>query len=853
MKKLLFSFCLLSFVSSLFGQGLDYYLPKNVTYNPAIPTPKSVIYHEVGEWHVTHDRLVNYMKAVAAASDRITLQVTGYTYEGRPQLALIITSPQNQKNIETLRTQHLALSDPSKSTAMNVEDMPDVVWMGYSIHGNESSGANASLLAAYYLAAAQGPEIDALLKNTIILIDPSFNPDGLNRFATWANMHKSATAVTDPNAREFNEVWPGGRFNHYWFDLNRDWLPAQHVESKNRLAFYHQWMPNIFTDHHEMGSNASFFFQPGVPSRANPNTPAMNQELTGKIGNFHAKFLDSIGSFYFTKEGYDDFYYGKGSTYPDINGGIGILFEQASSRGHAQDTENGLLTFPFTIRNQFTTTLSTLAAARSMRSELLNYQRNFYKDVQKEAAASSIKGYVFGDVWDKSRTYQFIDILLRHGIEVYQAKDNITADGKNFAAASSFVVPTNQPQYKVIKTIFEKTLEYKDSLFYDVTAWTFPLAFNLPYAPLTAATAALQGNKVTTAVKPVGSIKGGSSDYAYLFNWDDYYAPKLLYNLQAAGLNVKVATQKLEAATSAGIQKFNYGSIMVSVMGQSKSPDQLFSIIGNAVKETGVDVYSIPSGLAAGGIDLGSGSFLKIKMPKIMMFGGTGTSATDVGEIWHLLDQKFNIPVSIVDVDRFGSIASDKYNVIIMPSGGYNNLEKAGQDKLRNWVSSGGTLIATEDAVKWLSTAGLTKVNFKNTDSDKKDTTAMLPYYLRADNMRARDMTGSIFEARMDLTHPICYGYRQPTVSVFKANNLFMDPNNGAYDTPVMYTANPLQSGYLYRGFKDVIKNSAVINIDAVGRGKIISMVDNLNLRAFWYGTSKLFLNSVFFGDIIRL
>ena len=229
MKKLLFSFCLLSFVSSLFGQGLDYYLPKNVTYNPAIPTPKSVIYHEVGEWHVTHDRLVNYMKAVAAASDRITLQVTGYTYEGRPQLALIITSPQNQKNIETLRTQHLALSDPFKSTAMNVEDMPDVVWMGYSIHGNESSGANASLLAAYYLAAAQGPEIDALLKNTIILIDPSFNPDGLNRFATWANMHKSATAVTDPNAREFNEVWPGGRFNHYWFDLNRDWLPAQHV------------------------------------------------------------------------------------------------------------------------------------------------------------------------------------------------------------------------------------------------------------------------------------------------------------------------------------------------------------------------------------------------------------------------------------------------------------------------------------------------------------------------------------------------------------------------------------------------------------------------------------------------
>jgi hypothetical protein len=853
MKQLLLFSLLFSFFSPGQAQSLDYYLPKNVTYNSAIPTPKSVIYHEVGEWHVTHDRLVNYMKAVDAASDRITLQVTGFTYEGRPQLALIITSPENQKNIEQIRQQHLALTDPSKSATINVDNMPDVVWMGYSIHGNESSGANASLLAVYYLAAAQGPAIDELLKNTVILIDPSFNPDGLNRFATWANMHKSATPVTDPAAREFNEVWPGGRFNHYWFDLNRDWLPAQHVESKNRLAFYHQWMPNIFTDHHEMGSNSSFFFQPGVPSRANPNTPKLNQELTGKIGNYHAKYLDSIGSLYFTKEGYDDFYYGKGSTYPDINGGIGILFEQASSRGHAQETENGLLTFPFTIRNQFTTTLSTLEAAKNLRKELLTYQKNFYSDVQKEAAASAIKGYVFGDAWDKSRTYHLVDILLRHGIDVYEAKSTITAEGKTFAPATSFIVPTNQPQYKVIKTIFEKTLEYKDSLFYDVTAWTFPLAFNLPYAAITTPTVAMQGDKVLTATRPTGNIKGGSSSYAYLFSWDDYYAPKLLYQLQKGGLGVKVATQKLEALTAEGVKKFDYGTILINVKGQTKTPEEVYKIINDAVAGTGVVVYSIASGLSSGGIDLGSASFNTVKLPKVMMFGGTGTSATDVGEIWHLLDQKFNVPVSIVDVERFGSVAADKYNVIIMPSGSYNNLDKNAQDKLRSWVSSGGTLIATEDAVRWLSNAGFTKVTFKYADRDKNDTASMEPYYLRSDNVRAREMTGSIFEAKMDLTHPICYGYKLPTVSVFKANNMFMDGNNSPYDTPVMYTADPLQSGYIYRGYKNVIKNSAVINIDVLGRGKIISMVDNLNLRAFWYGTSKLFMNSIFFGDIIRL
>ncbi|HVG42610.1 MAG TPA: hypothetical protein VM888_13440, partial [Chitinophagaceae bacterium] len=377
-------------------------------------------------------------------------------------------------------------------------------------------------------------------------------------------------------------------------------------------------------------------------------------------------------------------------------------------------------------------------------------------------------------------------------------------------------------------------------------------AFNLPYAAVTTSTAALQGNKVTSAVKPTGSIKGGQSNYAYLFSWEDFYAPKLLYQLQTKGLLAKVATQKLDATTSEGAKKFDYGTILINVKGQTKTPQEVFAIINEAVMNSGVTVYSIGSGLSTNGIDLGSASFNSVKLPKVMMFAGNGTSATDVGEIWHLLDQKFNVPVSIVDVDRFNGVAADKYNVIIMPSGSYNGLEKNAQDKLRAWVSAGGTLIATEDAVRWLSTTGLTKVTFRN-DNERRDTTAILPYYLRSDNVRAREMTGSIFEAKMDLTHPLCYGYKQSTVSVFKANNLFMNGNNNPYDTPVMYTASPLQSGYMYRGYKDLIKNSASINIDAVGRGKIISMVDNLNLRAFWFGTSKLFMNSLFFGDIIRL
>jgi hypothetical protein len=838
-------------ITNCLAQDLSYYLPKNVTYDPAIPTPKSVIGHEVGEWHVTHDRLVNYMKAIAASSNRVSLQPLGMTYEGRQQLVLIITSPKNQKNLETIRQQHVQLTEAGQSASLNINDMPIVVWIGHSIHGNESSGANASLLSAYYLAAAQGPAIDALLDNTVILLDPSFNPDGLNRFASWVNTNKSQTQVSDPNSREFNEMWPGGRYNHYWFDLNRDWLPAQHQESQNRLAMFHAWKPNILTDHHEQGSAASFFFQPGVPSRVNPNTPQKNQDLTAALAQFHAKSLDSIGSLYFTKEGYDDFYYGKGSTYPDINGSIGILFEQASSRGHAQETDNGLLTFPFSIRNQFVTALSTLEGAKNMRKDFLTYQRDFYKDVVKESEAFPIKAFVIGDESDKVRTNIFIQMLLRHQVDIYQLKQDYTADGKTFKAGSSYVIPTAQKQFKIIKTVFEKTLEYKDSLFYDVTAWTMPLAFGLPYSEVK--TGIGLGAKVTAVTTPALNVHHAANTYAYAFRWNEFNAPQLLYRLQSKGIVSKVATQKFKMTLNGQPENFDYGTIVIPVGMQKIKGDQLANLMDDCTKNTGVEIYSLSTGLSIGGIDLGSASFNNVKTPRIMMFGGTGTSATDVGEIWHMLDIRFNMPVSIVDVERFNAINPSKYNVIIMPSGTYTNLDKAAQEKLRVWVSGGGTLIATEEATKYLSTNGFTKVIFRSTEDKNKDTTLQLPYYLRSDELRAKEMAGSLFEAKLDLTHPLCYGYKDPFVSIFKSNILFMDQNNEPYDSPVMYTDNPLQSGYLFRGYKNVVRNSAVINIDNLGRGKVISMVDNLNFRAFWLGTTKLFMNAIYFGDIIRL
>jgi len=846
-----FRFIVPALLACLFShaQDLSYYLPSNVTYNPAIPTPESVIGHKVGEFHVSHDRLVNYMKAVAAANPgRILIEQTGLTYENRPQLLLTISSPANIKRIGDIKKEHSLLVDPKRSASLNTATMPAVVWMGYSIHGNEPSGVNASLLAAYYLAAAQGPAVDDLLEHTVILLDPSFNPDGMNRFATWVNNNRSINAlVTDPASREFNEPWPGGRTNHYYFDLNRDWLPAQQPESRNRLAKFHEWNPNILTDHHEQGSNASFFFQPGVPSRVNPNTPKRNQEITGLIGNYHAKFLDSIGSLYFTKEGYDDFYYGKGSTYPDVNGAIGILFEQASSRGHAQETENGLLTFPFTIRNQFVTTLSTLEAARNLRKTLLDYQRDFFVNAQQEATAFPVKGYLFGDAYDKNKTAILVEMLLRHQIEVRTVKQDISADGKTFKAGSAYIIPTQQRQFKLIKGIFEKMFKYEDSLFYDISSWTLPLAFNLPYAELKAIDPAAYGDALTSAEKPAGTVKGGQSNYAYAFDWDDYYAPKLLYALQRRGLMTKVATQLFSAVG----RSFNYGTILVPVQTQQANVDNIYKWIDAAARESGVTVYALPGGLSSSGIDLGSGSFSSLRQPRIMLMSGAGTSSNDAGEVWYLMDQRFSIPVSMVEVDRLGGANLSKYNTIIMAAGSYSNMDKGVQEKLSSWVASGGTLIASEEAAQFLSRSGITKVLFKK-DETKKDTTASLPYYLRMDEQRARDMPGSIFEARMDITHPLCYGYRNNSVAIFKSNGIYMDRNNGPYSAPVAFTASPLLSGYLHPSNAPLVKNMAEVNIDAIGSGRVISIADNLNFRALWLGTNKMFMNAVFFGTLVR-
>ncbi len=849
MKKglLLISLIIWNLVDSTAQNELDYYLPDPVEINKDIPSPKEILGYEVGEKHVSHEDLIRYMQLLSAASDRIQLEIYGYTHEGRPLLLLTISDPDNLKNIERIRMNHLKLSDPTLSPSLNPEKEPVVIWMGYSVHGNEPSGLNASILVAYYLASNGSDEIKSLLKNTIILLDPSINPDGYSRFAQWVNQFKSNVTITDPNNLELNEPWPGGRTNHYWVDLNRDWLLLQQPESKTRLSKFHQWLPNILTDHHEMESDGTFFFQPGIPSRNNPNTPAETFLLTDKIGAYHAAALDRIGSLYYSRETFDDFYYGKGSTYPDINGGVGILFEQASSRGLARQTDHGTLTFPFTIRNQFTTSLSTLKASDELRAELLDHQRNFYIQAMKEAQEDPVKAYVVDAQDDPIRLLHFSKILAQHQIGLFRLSGNAEINGHTYDQENSLVIPTYQKQYKLIRNLFEKMINFQDSLFYDVSAWTLPPAFDLPYDALNEK----QFKSLhLTPYQPEDEIPagnfGGESAYGYLIRWNQYNSPMALYRLQEKGISVFVAEKKF--TTSDG-KNYEEGTLFIPVQTQPFQGNTLKYYLSEISVSTGIDIFPVSSGYTVRGINLGSPKMEPLKKPKMLLLVGDGISSYEAGEVWHLMDIRYRIPLTLVSINQFNTTNLHEYNKIIMVTGNYSGIQDQKKEDMRKWLENGGHIIAFKGGARWLSNQKLAFIEFRQPINDS---IAQKKYEDLDKDRGAQAIGGSIFKARVDLTHPLCYGYPDEEVCIFKDDKYFFERSKNPYNNPVVYENDPLVSGYISSINYEKIRNASAVVISSVGRGKTICFSDDPNFRDFWFGTNRLFFNAVFFGDLIQ-
>ena len=817
------------------------YLPGDANFDTDISSPESMLGWEIGDWRIHHPALVQYLQQLAEESDRVSIKVTGYTHEQRPLLQLIITSAENQSKLESLRQAHLqGVNDGDL-------DAPLVVWLGYSVHGNEASGSNAAPLVAWYLAASRSEYVKELLENTIVIIDPSLNPDGLDRFSSWSNSNSSKTPVGDRNGRIHREDWPQGRTNHYLFDLNRDWLPLVHPESRARITEYHRWLPHVLTDHHETRHDG-FFFQPGVPTRQHPLTTRENLEMTRALAGFHAKSLDSAGTMFFTEDTYDDFYYGKGSTYPDINGSIGILFEQPRINGALYNRDSGPLTFTEAIHNQVRTSLSTLEGAHTLSDELKKYQTGFFQAMQTRADKSGFQGWIIGDGGDPARARAMLDVFKHHQVEYHALKEKVSANGLWFTPQHAWVIPVKQRQFGLLQAMIEKRTKFEDDTFYDVSAWSLPLAYNLPHARLKRIPATGEEDPVAETLAPE------TDAVAWIISWQQMNAPAVLQNLLDAGAIVRAATKPFTAGKTARRHTFNEGSLVIlSGIQQAKKSAAIFEVLKTA-SDRGVNVHSFNTQLTAAGPGLGTDHFIVVPGVQPLLIVGEGTSSYAVGEAWYQLDQHLGLAPVMVNLDRLKNVRLHDYTHLLMVDGSYKTIDKKLKKNIADWINDGGILVTSQRASGWAESLCFSSGDCENKQvSDKEEPINTEPLaYGDFDQKKAEKVIGgAIVAALVDKTHPVAFGY-EDKLPLFRKGTTLLKPSDNPFSTPIRYAQDPLISGYIgQERLQEMSKQPAAI-AERHQKGAVIRFANNPLFRGFWRGNERMWVNALYFGPLIK-
>ena len=860
----------------------SYFFPKATQLDTKIPTPEAFLGYPIGSYLTRHDQVVAYFRQLEKVSDRVHVESIGKTYEQREQVIVTITSAANYQKLEQIRQEHLSQIDPAKPVLGN--SAPIIINLGYGVHGNETSSTETSLLTGYFLAASNDAETEKWLSESVIFIDPSLNPDGRDRAANWLNAYHSFPPVGDPADKEHQEGWPGGRTNHFFTDLNRDWLNLVQVESRNRLTFFHKWYPNVQIDFHEQGTNATYYFEPTPKSHESPIIPQFLYDYQVTLAKYHAKALDDIGSFYFTKENYDNLSPIYGSTYPKFFGSVAATFEQARSLGIVQESTNGPLTFAFTIRNHLATSFSTIKGAVAEKAGLFKVQKDFFKYALEQGQKNPAKGFVFGDKNDQNLTQKFLGLLLQHHVEVYELADNLSQDGKTFEKNNSYIVPSAQANFLIVHSIFEENA-LKDSIFYDNTGWSIIHAYGLKYAKLNGAFSkgAIVKN-LPIASKSLNIEKGA---YAYLINSSDYNYTKALYQLQLKNILVKTAFKSFVANTSSGKKTYLPGALVIPVVGQTVSADSLLASLNNVAKSANIEITPVSSGFSAEGIDLGSSNVKAVRKPEVALAFGQGVTSSEAGQVWFLLNQQLDLPVTKLDLQSFARTSLNRYNVLVLPGGNYSAWDKATVDKIKSWVNDGGTLITFQTATQWAVQQEIVKeklsqtetssrrgdlppVNFsaeKPGDDSKKDqpkatgnnagvklpkpTSERLDYTRQEDVEGSKRINGAIFVSDLDISHPIAFGVNSRKLFINKNGSTLLLPSANKYATVAQYTAKPLINGYSSKINTAKVANSAAIIATGIGNGEVILFADDPTYRGYWLGTARLFLNAVFFGNLI--
>lgn len=815
-----------------------------------VKSPNAFLPHQLGEQFTPHHLLTDYFEYLASAAPAtMRLERYGQTNESRPLQLAIFSAPENIARLEQIRLHNLDLAGlglktaPASATAENIA----IVWLSMSVHGNEPSGSECSMELAYKLATQTDPNIQNWLKNTVVILDPSLNPDGYDRYTHWYRGASNRLKNPNGDAREHHEPWPGGRTNHYYFDLNRDWAWATQVETQQRLVMYQRWLPHIHADLHEQYIDNPYYFAPAAEPMHDYITP-WQRNFQSQIGHNHAQYFDQNGWLYFTKEVFDLFYPSYGDTYPMFNGAIGMTYEQAghSTAGRAVKTATGdTLTLHARIQHHLTTSLSTIETASKNAGSIVENFQQYYEQNTRQPQGE-YRTFVIRNTNDPNKINALCRLLDQHKIQYgragtttpgLKAFDYLTGDNATITLdEKDLIISAHQPHAVLVQVLFEPEHHLSDSLTYDITAWALPYAFGLesyalkqriepkrPFEPFVA-------TEVRLAAPP----------YAWCIHRNSIAEAQFLAQILQSGVKVRYAMRPFALSD----QQFKAGALVITRADNQTLSATLDQLVKEAAKMTNVTLHPIFSGWAGKGHDLGSDQFVPITRPNVALVYGDDVNANAYGHTWFFFEQVLRYPVSPVSTDRLNRLRWNEYTTIVFPHGNYQ-LPESTIKTLEEWVRQGGRIIAYEGAVKaFADTEGfdLKRKSEAKTDSASAEPT---PYQSRERDSVSDQVPGAIVQAEVDATHPLAFGFNGQYFSLKSSSNLYEIPANAS--TAIWLGSNYRSIGFIGSRLKPKLQNTPIAAVQKIGQGDIVYLIDNPLFRCFWGPGKQLFANALFY------
>lgn len=801
-----------------------------------LQSPSEFLGYEIGSQFSRHADVVNYFEHVAENSPMVNFSSYGKTNERRPLTYAVVSSVQNLASIENIRKDNLR-NIGIENGASNPQIA--IVWLSYNVHGNEASSTEAAMVTLYKLIT----EKKEWLNNTVVIIDPCINPDGRDRYANWYNQVKSTPYNVEQIAAEHHEPWPGGRPNHYLFDLNRDWAWATQVESQQRIALYNKWMPHVHVDFHEQGINEPYYFAPAAEPYHEIIT-SFQRDFQTEIGKNHAKYFDKEGWLFFTRERFDLLYPSYGDTYPTFMGAIGMTYEQA---GHGRaglgiNTDEGyVLTLVDRVAHHVTTGLSTVEISAKNSTRLNSEFKEFFKIKDLK-----YKSYVLKGNPDKIKAVT--KLLDTHEIEYGFASagkvsgyDFLQAKSGSMDAKGALVVSTNQPKGKMVQVLFEPYTTVSDPLTYDITAWSVPYAYGLETVASTSLISSEKQNPYVAATNiPMTNGAG------YISKWDDISDATFLASLIQNGIRVRFSEKDLRFQG----KDFKKGSLIIT-KSDNRTNNDFHTVVTNIANEQNRKLHAAPSSFSDNGTDFGSPDVKVINPPRIGMLKGSGVSSGSFGTLWHFFETQLQYPATNIESNNLNRRSLSKFNILIFPEGWYSKILTENMlTDLKEWVKDGGKIIVmgrASGSFEGKEGFDLTKNKDDEKDEEKDEEEPNLTPYDQRERESVKDfISGSIYKVNIDASHPMAFGYGETYYSLKQGNSSYKFLKKG-YNVGYIKDEAVSVSGFSGDDAKSGLKNSLIFGEARMGSGSIIYLVDDVLFRSFWENGKLFFANALFF------